>query len=98
VKHFDGKAAALDSARYGSGPGEVLVQLLIRLRRYDEAIDAFRRYLGDVPPEEVSCPPLLQLCQMAGDFNQLKQVAKEQSDPLSYMAAILQARRIAPTM
>jgi len=36
---------------------------------------------------------LLQLCQMAGDFRQLKQVAKEQSDPLSYMAALIQGAK-----
>ena len=69
------------------------MQLLVRLARYDDAINAFRRYLIDVPPEELSCPSLLQLCQMAGDFEQLKQVAKEQRDPLSYMAALIQRVR-----
>ncbi len=90
VKHFDEKAAGSDPDRDGSRPAEVLVELLIRLERYDDAIRAFRRYLIDVAPEGLSCPSLLQLCQMAGDFEQLKQVAKQQSDPLSYMAALIQ--------
>lgn len=94
VKHFDEKAAACDFDTHGSGPGEVIVVLLIRLERYDDAIAAFRRYLIDIPPENLSCPSLLQLCQMAGDFEQLKQVAKQQSDPLSYMAGILQGQRV----
>ena len=69
------------------------MQLLIRLARYDDAIKAFRRYLIDAAPEGLSCPSLLQLCQMAGDFEQLKQVAKQQRDPLSYLAALIQGVR-----
>ena len=90
VRHFDEKAAASDGDRDGYRPAEVLVELLTRLERYDDAIKAFRRYLMDAAPEELSCLSLLQLCQMAGDFEQLKQVAKQQSDPLSYMAALVQ--------
>ncbi|MEO5742524.1 MAG: hypothetical protein ABIS29_18205 [Vicinamibacterales bacterium] len=92
VKHFEEKAAGSNLDRDGNRPAEVLVELLVRLKRFDEALDAFRRYLSDVAPEDLSCPSLLQLCQMAGDFEQLKQVAKEQSDPLSYLAALLQSR------
>jgi len=89
IRHFEDKAArAVD--RDGYRPAEVLVELLIRLERYDDAIQAFRRYLMDAAPADLSCPSLLQLCQMAGDFEQLKQVAKQQSDPLSYMAALIQ--------
>ena len=93
VAHFDGKAAASDAQRDGYAPAGVLVELLIRLGRYDDAINAFRRYLMDATPEELPCPSLLQLCQMAGDFGQLKQVAEQQSDPLGYMAAVIQGAR-----
>jgi hypothetical protein len=96
VQHFEQKVADLDPDQYGSGPAEVLVQLLTRVSRYDDAIKAFRRYLADVETEELSCPSLLQLCQMAGDFEQLKQVAQQQSDPLSYMAGVLQSRTASP--
>lgn len=92
VAHFDEKAAASDAERDGYRPAEVLVELLIRLGRYDDAVTAFRRYLMDATPEELSCPSLPQLCQMAGDFGQLKQVARQQADPLSYMAALIQGR------
>jgi hypothetical protein len=90
IRHFDEKAAGSDRDRDGYRPAEVLVELLTRLERYDDAIKAFRRYLMHAAPEDLSCPSLLQLCQMAGDFEQLKQVAKQQSDPLSYMAALVQ--------
>jgi hypothetical protein len=90
VKYFHEKAARSDADRFGSGPAEVLVGLLVRLARYDDAIRVFRRYLIDVRPEDLSCPSLPQLCQMAGDFEQLKEVAKQQFDPLTYLAALIQ--------
>jgi hypothetical protein len=93
VQHFEQKAADLNSSQYGSRAAEVLVELLVRLERFGEAIAAFREYLADVPPEHLSCPSLSQLCQMAGDFEQLKQIAKDQSDPLTYMAAVIQGAR-----
>jgi hypothetical protein len=91
IAHFERKAAASDPDRDGHRPAEVLVELLIRLSRYGDAIKTFRRYLSDVAPEDLSCPPLARLCQMAGDFEQLKDVAKHQNDPLSYIAAIIQS-------
>ena len=48
-----------------------------------------RGYVSDVPPDQLSCPTLPQLCELAGDFDQLREVAREQADPLSYVAAIL---------
>ncbi len=94
VKHFDGKAAGSDPDRDGTRPAEVLVELLIRLTRYDDAIKAFQRYLIDVAPEGLSCPSLPQLYQMTGNFEQLKQIAKQQSDPLSYLAALIQEKGV----
>jgi hypothetical protein len=91
IQHFAAKAAAADPRRDGPGAAEVLVKLLSRLERYDEAIAAFRRYLTEVAPEDPSCPTLPQLCEMAGDFEQLKRVATERSDPLSYMAGVIQS-------
>lgn len=94
VRHFEEKAAGSDPDRDGSRPAEVLVELLIRLARYDDALKASRRYLNDVAPEDLSCPSLLQLCQLAGDFDQLKDVARQQDDPLSYLAGAIQSRLI----
>lgn len=93
VGHFDAKAARSDPDRDGRRPAEVLVQLLVRLERYGDAISAFRRYLLDAAPDELSCPSLVQLCQMAGDFEQLTDVAKQQGDALSYLAGVVQGVR-----
>jgi hypothetical protein len=91
ISHFSAKATQSNPMRVGPRPGEVLVKLLCRLERYDEAIAAFRRYLTEVAPEDPTCPTLPQVCEMAGDFEQLKQVATERSDPLSYMAGVIQS-------
>ena len=90
VQHFDEKAARFNPAEYGTQPAETLVDLLVRLERYREAIDAFRRYLTDIAPEHLSCPTLPELCQMAGDFDRLKDVTRQQADPLGYLAALIQ--------
>jgi len=90
IKHFDEKAAKSDPNRDGSAPAEVLIELLTRLGRHEDALTAFRRYLIDASSETLSCPSLMQLCQMAGDYEQLKEVAKQQRDPLSYLAAVIQ--------
>ena len=92
LKHFEEKAARFPVDEYGPAPAEVLVNLLIRLQRYGAAIDAFRRYLEDVPADDLSCPSLPQICQMAGDYDRLKNIAREQGDKLSYMAGALQQR------
>ena len=92
IAHFEARAAACDPELDGTGPAEVLVELLCRLGRHTDAIRAFRRHLSTAPPERLSCPTLPQLCELAGDFDQLKMVAKEQSDPLSYLAGAIKAR------
>lgn len=68
---------------------QVLVQLLVRLERYAEALDVSVEYLRDEDPSELMCPTALQLCHMAGDYERLKSLAKERGDLLSYAAAVL---------
>jgi hypothetical protein len=91
VAHFRDKASNLDPAGHGYGPAQVLVTLLVRLGRYQEAIEASLRFLSEAPPHELGCPGIPELCQMAGDFTRLRELALEKQDPLSYTAALLQA-------
>jgi hypothetical protein len=85
VAHFRTKVA--DSA---PGSAEVLVILLTRLGRYREALDVSRQYLGG--DAGTTCPSALQLCQMAGDFEQLRQLAREEGDLLAFTAGVIQAQ------
>jgi hypothetical protein len=93
ARHFEEKAERFDPQEYGTRPGEVLVNLQLRLGRLADAIKAYQQYVDGAEAQERSCPSLVELCQMAGDFERLKQLAQAQADPLSYMAAVLQQRK-----
>ncbi len=91
IDHFRQKARTADPNEVGSGPAQVLVGLLSRLGRYLEAIDASLEFLGGVEPGHLACPSVVQLCQLAGDYERLKAVARKQDDLLSFAAALLAA-------
>jgi hypothetical protein len=76
--------AAIDHFR--TAP-QVLVALLVRMKRYREAIEFSMEHLGDVPAEQLACPSVLQLCQLAGDYDLLRKLARERGDLLSFVAA-----------
>jgi hypothetical protein len=77
--------AAIDHFR--TGPPQVLVALLVRLKRYREAIQFSLEHLADVPNEQLACPSVLQLCELAGDYDLLRKLARERGDLLSFVAA-----------
>jgi hypothetical protein len=90
IEHFRGKVEASDPEQVGSGPAEVLVGLLARLGRFQEAIQLSIERLAEAGPDQLSCPSLIQLCQLAGDFGQLRKLALERGDLLNFTAAMLQ--------
>jgi hypothetical protein len=89
IAHFHNKAAAADPNEVGTGPAQILVGLLARLGRYNEAVDASLEYLRDQPPGQLACPSIVQLCKLAGDPRRLMTIAREQGDPVSFAAAVL---------
>jgi hypothetical protein len=94
IAHFRRKVAECDPNEYGTAPAQVLVGLLSRLERYPEAIRISMEHLKDVDPNQQACPSVLQLCQWAGDFEQLRRIASEQGDVLSFTAGLLQELRL----
>jgi hypothetical protein len=78
VQHFRLK---LDASVPGSA--EVLAGLLSRLGRYEEAIQ--------VSVEHLEGRSAIELCQMAGDYRRLCDVAREQGDPLAFAAGLIQS-------
>jgi hypothetical protein len=87
VQHFRAK---LESSEDTSA-AQVLVVLLAKLKKYEQAVDLSLEFLQGVPPSQLMCPSVPQLCQMAGDFSRLKGVARQEDDLLTYAAAALQA-------
>jgi hypothetical protein len=87
IAHFGQKVEACDPAETGSAPAQILVGLLARLERYNEAIDVSLDRLSQVAPSELACPSVVQLCFLARDYSRLRTVARDRGDLLNYAAA-----------
>ncbi len=90
IAHFRNKAAETAAVPRDNAPAEVLIELLVRLGRYGEAIEASLEFFansGETPP---SCASAMQLCQMEGDYRQLRKLARDRGDLLAYTAAVIQ--------
>ena len=85
IAHFRRKAVHADPRS-----AEVLVALLVRLERYADAINVSLDHLHDIEPAQLQCPSVFQLCQMAGDYGRLRELARERGDLLHFVAGVLQ--------
>ena len=66
----------------------VLVDLLIRIERLDDALDVAEKYLSDV--EDASGFSFSNLCQQTGRLDVLQQVARDKGDLVTFTAALIQ--------
>jgi hypothetical protein len=73
----------------GTIPAQVLIRLLARRGRYEEALNVSLDHLRDADPSELMCPSALQLCHLAGNYERLRSLARDKQDLLSYTAAAL---------
>ncbi len=73
-------------------PGEVLVYLLHRVGRTEDAIAAHLNYLRQVGRNTTLAPTLLELCEKAGDYSKLLEVARNQQDLLQFMLGLVKRR------
>jgi hypothetical protein len=89
VAHFRAKAEKADPETVGTYPAEVLVNLLLRLGRTTEALAVARRFLARVEGRRLTCPGISELCQRANDYRTLAEVAREQGDPVHFLAGLL---------
>ncbi len=87
IEHFRAKVLHQDPNGTGTAPAQVLVALLTRLKRYQEAIRISLEHLSEAAGEQLVCPRVPQLCQLAGDYGQLKTLSRERGDLLSFTAA-----------
>ena len=91
IAHFRRKIAESDPEKAGTAPAQVLVTLLVRLDRFQEAIRVSLEHLDGLPAAQLGCPTMMQLCQMAKDWSQLKRLARERGDVLSFAAGAVRA-------
>lgn len=71
---------------------QVLVGLLSRLGRLDQAITLAAEHLAGMPQSALFCPGVAQLCQRAGAHERLARIARAQGDLVNYTAAILEGK------
>jgi hypothetical protein len=93
IAHFRKKMDDNDPVETGNAPAQTLVGLLARLDRYSEAIEVSQSHLADANPSELSCPSVIQLCFLAGDYDRLGTVARARGDLLNYTAQALASGR-----
>jgi hypothetical protein len=89
VRYFASKAERHGPDEDGNHfPAEVLVYLLHRVGRPREAIDAYVKHLRRAPGPLSICPSLLVLCEKAGDYSRLLEIAEEKRDLLQFGLAL----------
>ena len=94
LAHFRAKAENADPEQMsGTLPAEVLVNLLLRLGRTDEALGVARRFLANEDSRQLSCPGLVELCQKANDYRPLTELARERGDAVHFVAGLLADRK-----
>ncbi len=89
LSYFREQAEKADPDTVGSYPAQVLVNLLLRLDRAKEALAAARKYLASEDNRQLSCPSIVDLCRKVGDYRTLAEVAREQGDPVHYLAGLI---------
>jgi hypothetical protein len=88
LAYFYGEAERANPEEVGTYPAEVLVNLLLRLNRPKEALAVARKYLATVN-RQLTCPSVTELCQKVGDYRTLADVARDQGDPVHFLAGLL---------
>jgi hypothetical protein len=91
LAYFRERAEMLDISSHGTVALEIYVHLLARLKRYREAIDAA---IDLTPPDQRNAqyvPLLLELSQMAGNYDRLMTFCRERDDLLGYATGLVQA-------
>ena len=67
-------------------------RLLLKLGRGAEALEVSRKHLARSDGRPTSCPNLNELCQKLGDYKALAETAREQGDPVHYLAGLIASR------
>jgi hypothetical protein len=93
LAHFRAKAEQAQPEEGETLPAEVLVNLLLRLERPKEALAAARQYLAKSAGRRLSCPGIPELCEKANDYQTLAEMAREQGDPVHYVAGLIATRQ-----
>ncbi|QEH33686.1 hypothetical protein OJF2_21920 [Aquisphaera giovannonii] len=76
-------------------PAQVLVNLLTRIGRHEEALELLAERLGHLPDQMLSCPGLTELALRSGRMDRLAVHSRRLGQAVSYLASRLQPARSA---
>jgi hypothetical protein len=88
LAYYYQQAEDADPETVGTYPAEVLVNLLLRVDRPEEALAVARKHLARVN-HRLTCPSVSELCQKVRDYRTLAEVAREQGDVVHFLAGVL---------
>jgi hypothetical protein len=90
VEYFQMRADTLDPQYHGYAPIETYVDLLTRLGRHREALEAAVKFgLGSIQPLG-NAPPLVELANRSGEFAAVLDHCRAKQDILGFAAALAQ--------
>jgi hypothetical protein len=89
IRYFTQKADTVDQEHFGLIAVEVLIDLLSRCGRQQEAINAYAKRVSQGARTLGISPSLLQLSQRLGKFDSMLDICKQRNDLLGYAAAQL---------
>jgi hypothetical protein len=92
VNYFREKAETLEPRQHGTMPIETYIDLLARLGRHEEAMEASLSLLPHDMPTLGFAPPLFDLCRRAGRYDRLMEHCRERDDLLGYGVALMQSK------
>jgi hypothetical protein len=95
IDYFLARAKGVDVSEFGTGPAEVYIALLARLKRYDDAV---RATIELVPPGTRAsgfAPNLLELSRLARDYGPLMSACRQRGDLVSFTAGLIERTKAA---
>lgn len=93
LSYFRTKAEMLDPQFHGMAAIETYVDLLARLGRHREAIDAAIKHSPKGVQPLGQAPSLLELAEKAGDYKPVLAACRERGDILGFAAALVESTR-----
>jgi hypothetical protein len=74
-------------------PVEVIINLLVRLKRYPLALELSRRFLSHTEASELSCPSQTEIARLMHDYATVAEAARLAGDPVNFLAGLIEAQR-----
>ncbi|HBE69229.1 MAG TPA: hypothetical protein DDW52_13860 [Planctomycetaceae bacterium] len=90
IRFFQQKADSVPQQDFGVVAVEVLIDLLSRCGRHEEALAAYEKRLPADARTMGIAPTLLQLSQRLGNFDKMQSISRDRGDLLGFVAATLQ--------